>query len=357
MATPFTAASAYVEKEFILETGDHDMSEKNLQEVKRAAAKALIGPNYPNNVIGVGIGTKFKKGKDTSRACVRVYVLSKLDVAKLSPSAVVPPKFLGVLTDVIEVGRFGRSGRLKDIRADQSRIGPGCPIRVAANVPNVNSGAFGTLGAVVSDRDGHTYILSCNHILASNGRVPENRNILSNEEPIGSFSGNRFCIELKRGQANLVDCALGHVTNNKVSTDFPNDFPKKWKPVSSEPIVPRRGMKVAKAGAISGPTHGTIVDVDAEGYIDYSFGTFHFDHQVVIDSGSDKREFAVAGDSGSAVIDTDTGKVTAMIFAAAGRFAVACPLHAVLTALQDQLKCALTLQIDEYASRSHASGK
>jgi hypothetical protein len=329
------------------------MNEENVQTAKREAAKKLLGPNYPNNVIGVGIGNKLTEGKDTGELCVRVYVLSKFEEDKLSPSALVPRAFHDVPTDVIKVGWFGRHGRLKELPTRPPTIGPGSHIRVEANVPNVNSGAFGTLGSVVSDGGGNDYILSCNHILGANGRVPENRNIFSNDKLIGSFGGSQFCVELKRGQINYVDCALGRLTNKKVSFDFPVEF----QPASNQPITPRRGMRVAKAGAISGTTYGTIDDVDAEGYINYEFGTFHLDNQVVIDSGSDDIEFAVSGDSGSWVVDIDQKAATAMIFAAAGRFAVACPLPAVMKALQDQLNSRLTLRIGEGSSRGHASGK
>jgi hypothetical protein len=265
------------------------MTQYNLQKAKRAGAKALLGPNYPNNVVGVGIGNKFKKGKDIGKLCVRVYVLSKFATDDLSTLAVVPDDYLGVPTDVIPVGRYGRNGKLENLPPRTSTVGPGSPVRIAANTPNVSSGTFGTLGAVVSDKGGNDYILSCNHILASNGRVPEGSDIFSNEERIGSFRGSQFCVELKRGQTNSVDCALGGLTDKTMSYDVPDEleFRKKCKIVSSQPITPERGMKVAKAGALSGTTSGTIVDVDAEGYIDYSFGTFHFVNQVVIDSGDD----------------------------------------------------------------------
>ncbi len=334
------------------------MNEDNLQQAKSAAAKALLGPNFPNNVVGVGIGNKFTKGQDTGTPCVRVYVLSKLTTDKLTLSAVVPADFLSVPTDVIPVGRYGRTGRLENPLPDTSSIGPGCMIRVAADAPNVNSGAFGTLGAIVSDSAGNDYILSCNHILAANGRVPQNRSIFSNEKLIGCFGGSEFCVQLNRDQPNLVDCALGRLTDKTVSFDVPPEFafPSECKVIAADVIKPARGMTVAKAGAISGTTTGTIVDIDADGYVEYSFGTYHFANQVVIDSGDDKIEFAVSGDSGSVVRDQKTGAATAMIFAAAGRFAVACPMSAVLKALGDATDSSLTLRVGERDAKLVATG-
>ena len=65
----------------------------------------------------------------------------------------------------------------------------------------------------------------------------------------------------------------------------------------------------------------------------------------------------MSGDSGATVWDQETGKPTAMIFAAAGRFAVACPLPTVLKALEDQLQTRLTLRIGQPHSIGHVSGK
>jgi hypothetical protein len=333
------------------------MNENNLQQARQAAANALLRPDYLHNVVGVGLGNKFTNGKDTGTLCVRVYVVSKFAKDSLVNSAVAPASFLEVPTDVIPVGRYGRPGRLENLPMDTSRIGPGSAIRVEANVPNVNSGSFGTLGAVVSDGSNNDYILSCNHVLSSNGRVFEGREILSNDTRIGKFEGNRFAVELNRDRTNFVDCALGRLTDKNVSYDIPEelDFLKNCKVSPAEPIPPVRGMKVAKAGAISGTTKGTIVDVDAEGFVDYSFGMFRFVNQIVIDSGDENYEFAVSGDSGSVVRDQETGAATAMIFAGAGRFALACPLPAVLKALQDVANIdRLTLRLGKYDA-SHSA--
>ncbi len=101
------------------------------------------------------------------------------------------------------------------------------------------------------------------------------------------------------------------------------------------------GMPVRKFGAGTGLTSGAIVDTDVDLYVDYSFGTFLFEHQVVIQSSEDGKEFATGGDSGSVVIagaGEQEGQATAMIFAASGTFAVACPFGTVLSELGAQLK-------------------
>jgi hypothetical protein len=129
-----------------------------------------------------------------------------------------------------------------------------------------------------------------------------------------------------------VDCALARL---KDSAPVSPAFAKDTLTLSTGlPVDPVPGMRVKKVGAATGLRAGQIVDIGADLYVDYSFGTFRFDNQIVIDSGSDQIDFATLGDSGSLVVDTDSRRATAMIFAASGRFAVACPLAAVFQQLE-----------------------
>jgi hypothetical protein len=195
---------------------------------------------------------------------------------------------------------------------------------------------MGTLGAIVQDDKYQKYILSCNHVLAVNGRVPEDAHIVSTltakREKI--LATPDAFVRFKREAGNLVDCALAKLPadSRSVSEKFQErntgqtrGFP--W--VSAGTADPKLKMKVDKVGAVTGRTSGVIVDVDVELYVDYSFGTFRFEKQVMIE-GWKGSLFARGGDSGSIVIDTDTGLATAMIFAASGRYALACPIRQAL---------------------------
>src|SRR5215472_12050351 len=84
--------------------------EKRLKDAKQLAANNLLRPNYFANIVGVGIGAKSVDAAATPTYCVRVYVLSKVDLEDLSPAAVVPSSFLDVPTDVIPVGQLGQAG-------------------------------------------------------------------------------------------------------------------------------------------------------------------------------------------------------------------------------------------------------
>jgi hypothetical protein len=325
------------------------MSEYDLQQAKAMAVKFLLRPN--RNIVGVGMGKKMVQGAPTQQDCVRVYVVSKLCPNNVMPDSLVPLDFLGVPTDVIPVGRFGRTGRPQPREGTCSQ--PGSYIRVKTTAPNVNQGQRGTLGAVVTDGT-RRYILSCNHVLAVNGRVPRGAEVVSAE-----FVGNQptiaeagYFVTLQRGAANSVDCAVALLSAN---TDVKTAFPGGFRLTPDVPAEPLTGMAVTKFGAVTGRTSGMIVDTDADLYMDYSFGTFLFEHQVMIDGGNDGGnhgvDFAAAGDSGSLVATTGTmaatsatsatptsatpnsAAATALIFGASGRFAVACPLGMALTSL------------------------
>src|SRR5205807_610420 len=142
--------------------------------------------------------------------------------------------------------------------------------------------ACGTLGAVVAvGRD--RYILSCNHVLAVNGRVQQADIVtpaLSNQpKPIGKTS--KLFVELLRGQSNSVDCAIAALPDADVKANF------RAGKLVPKPGSPARGQKVRKDGAVTGLITGTVVDVNADFYIEHSFGTFLFTNQVVIEGDDD----------------------------------------------------------------------
>jgi len=352
-----------------------DFTREELVAAKEDAVQHLLRPN--GNVVGVGIGKQLKGGI-AGKDCVRVYVVYKIrDQQALAPKCFVPSHFGNqVPTDVIEVGRLGRNGRVAGLPDPRwpiesaagcqpgpaaSLLQPGAPIRVKTNAPNVNEGARGTLGCVVTDGT-NQYILSCNHILRRNGRVPadpEYANVVSayfvGDQPV--IAGPRQFVPLNHYRTNLADCGLALVAPGR--EEVQPTFPGPYKLTAKTPSCPVKGMKVVKFGAVTGLTKGNIVDADLDLFVDYSFGTFRFTNQVLIECGHGSDNFATAGDSGSIVIDEDTKQAVAMIFAASGGFAVACPLDAALKELADKagvgkLELVIAGQQKETASASRS---
>jgi hypothetical protein len=303
---------------------------QQLRSAKLLAVNRLLRPNYFANVVGVGIGPKEVDGDLTDTLCIRVYVQSKLDIDDLTPSFIMPDSFLGFPTDIIEVGRFGRTGLSNDGLQQSAELARGIPIRVDSPASNVNSGAFGTLGAIAAiAEEPPYYILSCNHVLNVNGRVrPEDRATIAAIDGTVLATPGLFQ-PLTRSGENLVDCGLAPLLHEVNARSL------------EKPVPPKLGMSVQKKGAATLITRGRIVDVDADLYVDYSFGTFRFKNQIVIDGKSPANEddiFATDGDSGAIVMgQADTGEYQpiAMVFAEAGRFGVACPLVAAFKLLEN----------------------
>src|SRR5262249_43918032 len=97
----------------------HELSAE-LINAKQTAIEQLLAPGraphlvcswavrtHPrHNVVGVGIGRKIKRGRTLRVPCVRIYVDRKVPRGSLSSDRLLPERVDGVLTDVIEIGRF-----------------------------------------------------------------------------------------------------------------------------------------------------------------------------------------------------------------------------------------------------------
>jgi hypothetical protein len=307
----------------------------DLLAVKRVLASRFLGNSAPGNLLAVGIGEKVVGNRPDKVVCVRAYVQLKLPLKRLPVALRVPEYIEGIPTDVIEIAREGALQRSP--AAEAYAAGPGCRVRIKTGMPNVNSRSMGVFGALVLDLAGTRHLLSCNHVLAFNGRVPCGSQIVAtgygnfNEEPVGTFEG-RF-VKLLGNRDNKVDCALARVSSARLAPRFPG-----FGNLASgtlELAVP--GMNVVKTGGATGLRHGIIVDMSADVLVNFSFGAFRFADQILIDGnlpGQTGSVFATNGDSGSVVIDTAARRAVGMVFAEAGRLAVASPLGEVLKGLE-----------------------
>src|SRR2546429_3760225 len=129
-----------------------------------AAAKvASQGPLFARaNVVGVAIGTKRIHEQDTRERCITVFVERKRPMDQLRRRDVVPKEMSGVLTDVVETGRFSampltqtvEEGRTHRMRPAEGGVSIG-HYRITAGAPGV-----------LARRGGRPGVLSNNHVLA-----------------------------------------------------------------------------------------------------------------------------------------------------------------------------------------------
>ncbi|MEZ5352254.1 MAG: hypothetical protein R2762_06420 [Bryobacteraceae bacterium] len=310
-------------------------------EAVRDYLAGLIGTEFGRNVVAVGIGRRLiqrhesAEPVETTMPAVRVYVTEKPKPDEIGSRLMLPKEYLGVPVDVIKISGndfrtgFGRrrKGRAAIEFGPGASIGP-APPEVSGNVSPVLSG---TLGAFVKDTEGTAYILSCNHVLSANGRVNSESAVLS-PAPVDVFDVGKTTevakeiqhVPLETAGENEVDCAVAGLTGYRLA-DI-EEIPTK---------KPALGDKVVQLGKQQ--TTGKIVDLQATLIVDYSFGSFRFKNQILIQSDPAGGPFALDGDSGALVVGKDDESAVGLLFAPAGDLAVACPIDRVLEKLKVQL--------------------
>src|SRR6059036_1140963 len=264
----------------------------------RAAKAAYEGAIFARaNVVGVAIGNKMIRGRETDERCIVVFVEAKKPEAQLRHWDVVPKAFGTVRTDIVETGRFHalRSEQAVDLeRTKRIRPAPG-----GVSIGHVQITA-GTLG-VLARRNGRPVILSNNHVLANQnaGRVGDP---ILQPGPVARFLARLFAPllhaagwglkRLPSGASNLVDAAVAEPIETRLVT--PEILGIGRVRGTKEPEI---GMPVRKSGRTTGVTQGRITAIDAVVEVDYGGPTAIFREQIVSDL------LSKGGDSGSLVVD------------------------------------------------------
>jgi hypothetical protein len=307
----------------------------------RRHSASVVRTHPDHNVVGVGIGRKIKRGKSTRTHCVRIYVERKIPRHLIRPDHMLPEEIGGVVTDVIEAGRF--RAFLPRRPAGQKRLRParpGCSIGFQFSDAQAGELMAGTLSALVT-ADGVFYILSNNHVLANENALPPGTPIF---QPGLLDSGNpatdriatlaRF-VPLETAKPNRVDCALAAILD--ASAVIPAILPKVGRLRSAEPIEAAEDMQVEKMGRTTGYTIGTVFEVSATVPVEFELRTVMFEDQVLIRS--DTGAFSDGGDSGSLIVDRASGRATGLLVGGSPQFAIANHIGDVLQALNVELVC------------------
>jgi hypothetical protein len=309
---------------------------KYLPDAKPAPEFAALAAttSRSTNVVGVGIGPKIRKGKQTKTMSIRFYVEKKVPLKAVPKSDLLPTKVNGVPTDVVETGRL-----YAQVPIAQTRMRPtlgGCSI----GFHDPSFVMAGTLGCLVRDPLG-VYILSNNHVIANENALPIGSPIF---QP-GTLDGGvptkkdmvarltRFVRIRKLPTNNHVDAAIAKLV--KPSIARPTILPKVGQLGSATPVPAAVGMRVHKHGRTTGYTTGRVIDVAADLNITYDFGVARFVDQIVIvgDTGS----FSDSGDSGSLIVRRAGNRATGLLFAGSASHTIANHIGRVLTALKVQI--------------------
>ncbi len=307
------------------------------------------------NVLATGIGYKVTAGERTSELSVVCSVPKKVATARLTAQDLVPPEVGGIPTDVVETG-----GPIRAFQPPTGRFRP-APGGVSIGHRDITAG---TLGCLVR-RDGVTYILSNNHVLAnSNDASPGDPILQPGPFDGGSVSGDRIAdltefvpitftedepSDCPAGQSaaallNAVAAAMGRSTRLKAvsiqATDNLVDAAIA-RPLDDADVLDEildigavagsasgdLGMAVKKSGRTTGLTTGEILQIDVTADVQYGAGRVaRFSDQLLAGAMSQ------GGDSGSAVLDAEN-RLVGLLFAGSDTTTIINRIEHVFSAL------------------------
>ncbi|HEY6139326.1 MAG TPA: hypothetical protein VI670_16300 [Thermoanaerobaculia bacterium] len=296
--------------DFDLETLKNEWSAKLLPV--GFAASAAMHPAAPN-VVGVGIGHKSSDEKMTPDLVLKFFVERKVPPTALSRNEMLPSRVEGIDTDVEEVGIIRKHSDLDPTQVNpRTRLRPAHP-GCSVGFPHATVKMAGTLGAVVTD--GHSrFILSNNHVLADENRLPIGRQTLqpgpldggaSDVDAIGSLT--RF-EPLRDDVMNHMDAALASVDDDTVVHASSLHIGA----VTSRTEV-LLDMEVHKYGRTSEYTTGRVSSISTDVKVAYDSGLFIFEGQILIRGNG--MPFSAPGDSGSLILTRDTNEAVGLLFA------------------------------------------
>ncbi len=304
------------------------------------------------NVVGVAVGNKMIHGQDTNERCIVVFVERKRPEEELRHHDVVPKEIDGVLTDVVESGRFTAIPLVQSMDGNRTH-------RMRPALGGVSIGHYritaGTLGVLVR-RQGRPAILSNNHVLANENagqigdpilqpgpvdggrlqdaiaRLTDFVPIRFNQRAMGPVAQfleravapllGAFGLSLKRlpsGQDNLVDAAVAEPIDASLVASDILDIGR-----VSGTADATIGLAVRKSGRTTALTAGHVTAVDAVVEVDYGGGkTAIFRGQIVSDM------LSKGGDSGSLVVD-DRSRAVGLLFAGGPTTTLINPIGAVM---------------------------
>lgn len=282
-----------------------------------------------DNVVGVGVAYKERRGRRHAGLALTFYVEKKLGLRRLGGHEAIPPAVSPALsgsvvvpTDVVELGRVTPDADLPQAVQPGHSIGH---VDVTA----------GTLGAIVKTRElGDLMLLSNSHILANSGRAAIGDPILYPGKGDGGRAPANTVGRLKNFGAFLTGGDFVNLGDFAVARPTPEALSRIS--VRIEHLGLPRGisrarldMEVVKVGRTTGLTTGIVKDVHFNVTVFYSgVGEVGFQEQVLC------SRYSKSGDSGSLVLDNSTKKVVGLHFASASGGSVFAPIQNVLAELE-----------------------
>ncbi len=297
------------------------------------------------NVHAVGIGNKIVGGEITEEPCVRLYVVQKLAKSIMANDDILPESIDGIPTDIIESppAFLTVDAACSAMRREQNRP---ATAGVSAAHFQVTAGTISCFcrSTAPGDPEG-IYVLSNNHVFANVNQGQVGDDLFQPGRADGGTANDRFAvlhryveIEIGANASNRVDAAIGAVLP-EVEVDTQICSIGNFGGVR----LPQPNMKVCKHGRTTGYTEGVVFDLSVDQLIGLDPINGHvvarFRNQLRINVSSPFSAFALAGDSGSLVVDQSTREVIGLYNAGpnGGSYGLANPIQDVLTELEIDL--------------------
>jgi hypothetical protein len=300
-----------------------------------AALNPVASPKPEHNVVGVGIGEKVSNGIATGVLAVKLLVRVKYPDDAIPDADRLPKDVGGLPVDVEQVGTFRRfaTAAAAPMPNPRLRFRPARPgSSIGFEDPLHQIVMAGTFGAVAT-RAGKLFVLSNNHVLADENKLPIGSPIFQPglldggvpaRDRIASLS--KF-IPLTTTAPNKVDCAIAEAASKSiVSKDILFIGPPNG---TADAAI---DMQVHKFGRTTGYRVGRITSVETDVTVGYEMGSVQFTNQILI-VGRNNQPFSAAGDSGSLILQRGTNRAVGLLFAGSTSHTIANHIGEVLQAL------------------------
>jgi hypothetical protein len=316
-----------------------------------------------SNVHATGVGIRLRNGKPVPEEFViKVYVFDKQALGDETP-ALTKNGYNGIEIDVeplpIQLALASRKSAATkkatarrgtaEAAAAPANRGRRRPIVGGLSIAPLNQFFVGTLGCFVKRVTAgaeQVFALSNNHVMADTNRLPIGTPIVQpGPEVVPTTPGDIFAalsafipIQFPTSRltpvVNRFDAAIAVISNSSLIRRGRMFGINNYTPVLAAAVP---GMRVIKSGRTTGVTTGIVAATGVNGVqINYGtrtsprIATFNDTIEIVGDNGP----FSAPGDSGSVIIDRDTGRPIALLFAGDGRTTTACDLGGVCRQFQ-----------------------
>lgn len=338
MATFGEALAALDDFRADLVNARHDAVEAGGDEAFAFAGPVATSDDPLDNVHATGLGVK---AGTTDQFVLKVFLFDPPGTQSLPAVLTAAYQGVPVESEYLPVQfaygkkKGGGSGPQATTPADHQKKHR--PVPAGVEIGLLGGNFVGTLGCFVRrGADGPLFVLSNNHVLANVNRFAIGQQFT---QPFSASPADVICalsqfepIQFPTPQAqprNVIDAAIAAVADPRLALLATQFGIGKYVP---QLLAARPGMAVTKAGRTTGVTTGVVRAIRVRG-VQVNYGTRQnpiigtFDNAIQI-TNPNGPAFSMPGDSGSVILDAETKRPVALLFAGNGPSTTACDITA-----------------------------